>query len=120
MRLRNLTTTIIFCLLLLTCLNTGILDAGTPNSGPAKIDKAPADVCAQLDDPAKRPLMDGVLFYLLKACGREHELGRVTNTPGFVRQGEGATSGVDVAVSDPSGDTGTTSHTQRETSLSLN
>ncbi|RLE20000.1 MAG: hypothetical protein DRJ65_19160 [Acidobacteria bacterium] len=120
MNLRNYTTTIINCLLVLTCLNIGILDAEARDSGPAKVEKAPADVCAQLDDPAKRPLMDGVLFYLLKACGREHELGRVTNTPGFVRQGEGATAGVDVAVSDPSGDTGTTSHTQSETSLSLN
>ncbi len=120
MRLRKIAYTVILCLLTLTFLNAGFLEAGVSDSGPAKLDKAPADVCAQLDDPAKRPLMDGILFYLLRACGREHELGRVTNAPGFVRQGEGTTADVDVPVNDPSGDTGTSSHTQSETSLSLN
>ncbi|RLE20618.1 MAG: hypothetical protein DRJ65_17825, partial [Acidobacteria bacterium] len=120
MHSKRMTSIITLSLLASIFLTAGILEAATPASGPAKIDKAPADVCAQLDDPAKRPLMDGVLFYLLRACGREHELGRVRNSPGFVRQGEGITAGIDVAVSDPTGDTGTASHTQSETSLSLN
>jgi len=77
--------TITLCLLAVVFLTVGSLEAAPPDSGPAKIDKVPADVCAQLDDPKKRPLMDGVLFYLLRACGREHELGRVSNSPGFVR-----------------------------------
>ncbi len=99
----------------------GLLSAAdSPKAGPPKIDKAPADVCALLDDPDKRPLMDGVLFYLLRACGRENELGRVSNPAGFVRAGEGPTVDVDAAVSDPSGDTGGVSHTQSETSLAFN
>jgi hypothetical protein len=110
----------ILCLLALTSLNVVQVTAATGDAGPLKMEKAPADVCAQLDDPAKRPLMDGILFYLLRACGRENELGRVANAAGFVRQADGPTAAVDVAVSDPTGEDGTSSHTQSETSLALN
>ncbi len=114
------TLPIILCLLTTTVLNVELLQAATSDSDAAKMGKAPAEVCAQLDDPTKRPLMDGILFYLLRACGRDNELGRVSNSPGFVRQAEGPSADIDVAVSDPTGEDGTSSHTQSETSLALN
>ncbi|MEM6795192.1 MAG: hypothetical protein AAF725_14530, partial [Acidobacteriota bacterium] len=85
-----------------------------------------ARACALLDDPKARPIMDGLLSYLLKGCGRAHELGRVSNerveipgdeasaaTPG------GRLVGTDVPISDPSGDSGA-NVTQNETSMAYN
>jgi hypothetical protein len=87
---------------------------------PARFEKAPDATCALLDDPEIRARMDGVLFHLLRACGREHELGLVSGTAGIVVPGMDIAAGTDVPVSDPTGDVGTSSHTQSETSLALN
>ena len=75
-----------------------------------------AGACALLDDPQKRALMDGLLLKLLVLCGRSDELGEVRQTP-RLDVGE-PDAGTDVAVNDPSGDTGS-STTQSETSLAV-
>ena len=87
-------------------------------SAPAGIQKATEQECALLDDPKIRGKMDGLLRKLLYACGREHELGLVRQSPAMAL---GSTeAGTDVPVNDPSGDTTPTSHTQSETAIAVN
>ncbi len=74
--------------------------------------------CAMLDDPKKRPLMDGLLHYLLVACGRESELGGAETVPYNLDEEGNRIPGTDVAVNDASTDTGT-ARTQNETSLAI-
>ncbi|MEN8162684.1 MAG: hypothetical protein ABFS37_01030 [Acidobacteriota bacterium] len=83
----------------------------------SSLDKLPA-ACALLDDPEKRPLLDGVLVKLLVACGRTNELGRVRQAPAEEVM-RGIDNATDVAVNDPSGDTAA-STTQSETSMAVN
>ncbi len=81
--------------------------------------KPPREVCALLDDVEKRPLMDGVLNHLLRACGREYEFGEVVQQPGTPPYRSGAiTGGIDVPVNDRAGDSGP-SQTQSETSMAV-
>lgn len=88
--------------------------AGTPS-----FQKASREMCALLDDPQVRGRMDGLLYKLLVACGREHELGSVVQAPAIEVPGiEGGTP--DVPVNDPSGDEGGSSHLQNETSIAYN
>jgi len=82
------------------------------------IEKPLPEACGLLDDPEKRAIMDGLLFKLLVACGRTDELGLVHQAPAE-EVGPGTDDGPDVAVSDPSGDSGT-STTQSETSMAVN
>ncbi len=87
-----------------------------PASQAASVQKANLAECARLDDPKQRGKMDGLLRSLLVRCGREHELGGVSaDSPGFA-----APEATDSAVSDPSGDVPADSHTQSETSISVN
>jgi len=94
--------------------------ATAEESAPVKagVDKPLPAACAQLDDPETRAMMDGVLFKLLVACDRTDELGEVRQTPAET-MGRGTGGGPDVAVSDPTGDSGS-STTQSETSMALN
>ncbi|HQN95620.1 MAG TPA: sialidase family protein [Thermoanaerobaculales bacterium] len=91
--------------------------SGRDGNAPSR---PPREVCRLLDDPEVRPLMDGVLNHLLPACGREHELGLVAQSPAVepVPAHEGA-GGPDTLVNDPAGDSGV-SQTQSETSLARN
>ena len=77
--------------------------------------RPPREVCRLLDDPEVRPLMDAVLNHLLPACGREHELGQVVQSPSASATGE-VVDEPDTLVNDPAGDSGV-SQTQSETSL---
>ncbi len=86
--------------------------------GKTSTEKALPAECALLDDPAKRELMDGVLFKLLVACDRTDELGRVHQTPSEELR-PFTENGTDVAVNDAGSDSGT-STTQSETSMALN
>ncbi len=103
-------------LTLLTLLPLAPTLAAEGPAGP-RLKPAPPEACALLDDPAKRPLMDGLLLYLLRACGREHELGTVRQEPAVDLSAE---AGTDVPVNDPAVDTTASSHTQSETSLAVN
>ncbi len=87
-------------------------------AGEAPPQRPPREVCRLLDDPEVRPLMDAMLNHLLPACGREHELGLVAQSPAAEANTE-ETNGLDVLVNDPAGDSGV-SQTQSETSLALN
>ena len=80
--------------------------------------KSPREECALLDDPVLRSRMDGLLFRLAMTCGRQELLGQVRQEPNM-DAGDGESRATDSAVNDPSGDTGTTSHTQSETSLAV-
>src|SRR5918996_4353718 len=88
---------------------------------------APPASCALLDVPAKRNLMDGLLFNLLWSCGREFELGPVTNAEAesvdesaeSLRLITAAATTSDVLVNNPVGESGT-STTQSETSMARN
>jgi hypothetical protein len=75
--------------------------------------------CAKLDDPKLKGMMDGLLPYLLRKCGRANELGQVRSEGAEdpVRRPE---VGTDTAISDPTGDTAAASHTQSEDSQALN
>ena len=90
--------------------------------GAPKVAKgeAPAE-CAMLDDVELRSRMDGLLFKLIMLCGRQDLLGQVPPEPAFEPgPGEPEAGGVDIPVNNPSGDVGTNSHTQSETSMALN
>ncbi len=94
--------------------------AAAADDGDAKapaVKALPAE-CALLDDPAKRALMDGLLFKLLVACDRTDELGQVRQSPSEA-VGPTPEDGTDVAVNDPGGDSGA-STTQSETSMAVN
>ena len=96
------------------------MPAVAADDGDAKapaVKALPAE-CALLDDPAKRALMDGLLFKLLLACDREDELGQVRQSPSET-VGPATENGTDVAVNDSGSDSGV-STTQSETSMALN
>ncbi|MDX1385722.1 MAG: sialidase family protein, partial [Thermoanaerobaculia bacterium] len=80
---------------------------------------APAspEVCALLDDPVKRGLMDGLLFNLAFSCGREAEL---LGPGGRIGPLAPVTDITDRNVNDPANDVGHPSVTQSETSMSEN
>lgn len=102
----------------LAALSTVPVLAQGGNPAPMlSLEKPSSEACQDLDKPEKRGLMDGLLHYLLVACGREHELGQVASVGGPVGL-TGVTT--DAAVSDPSGDTPSASHTQSESSISHN
>ncbi|MCB1607811.1 MAG: hypothetical protein KDI71_12625 [Xanthomonadales bacterium] len=95
-------------------------DTATEDAAAKASQRAAATVseasCALLDDPKKVGMMDGLLYYLARGCGREAEfLGRVESPEG-VAGGTTREPNVDLNVSDPSGDTGGT-RTQSETSI---
>lgn len=90
--------------------------AGWAGDGADQTKGPKPEDCARLDDPQVRPLMDGRLLQLLIGCGRSDELGLVRSEPAM---DTGIEVGSDVAVSDPSGDSGS-SHTQSETSQAIN
>jgi hypothetical protein len=78
---------------------------------------ASPEICALLDIPEKRGLMDGLLFNLAWSCGRAAEFlgpgGQIGDTAPVSPAG-------DVEINDPSTDVGHPSLTQSETSLSQN
>jgi hypothetical protein len=85
---------------------------------------APPEICKLLDDPAKRRLMDGLLFNLAWSCNRQSELGGVLQESAgeeaedrlrLLTGASGTTT--DVLVNDPTGETGA-AVTQSETSIS--
>jgi len=98
---------------------------GVPKpAAPTVIKPAAPEICALLDNPAKRQIMDGLLFNLLWSCGRQNELGR-----GVAFENEGDEAGPslatrlytvnDVQVNDPTGESGSNT-TQNETSIAQN
>lgn len=109
---RALTSLIAAAAIAALCWPSGAFAAG---EDPPR--RPPREVCRLLDDPEQRPLMDGVLNHLLPACGREHELGMVVQSPSAeaVEETQG-TDGLDTLVNDPAGDSGV-SQTQSETTL---
>ncbi len=111
---RNLGVARVFVFVLLGMLAAGLF----PVQAEEVIEKPLPEACGLLDDPEKRALMDGLLFKLLVACGRTDELGEVHQSPAE-DAGRGTDDGSDVAVNDPSGDSGT-STTQSETSMAVN
>ncbi len=84
------------------------------------IKKAAPEMCAQLDDPNVRGKMDGLLFKLLVACGREHELGTVRQEPSIHPTLPEGPVTPDVLVNDPSGEDAGSSRVQNETSIAHN
>ncbi|MEM6638283.1 MAG: proprotein convertase P-domain-containing protein [Pseudomonadota bacterium] len=72
--------------------------------------------CAMLDNPKKRPYMDGLLNYLLVKCGRQNELGGAETVRHSSEKSVNRIPGTDVAVNDALVDTGA-SRTQNETSI---
>jgi len=105
---------------LFLCASVGIAN---PVDSPSKADVLPqapklsAELCALLDDPDLRVRMDGLLYNLLRGCGRSHELGGVES---HQRTGEGArVAATDQLVNDRTGEAGI-STTQSETSMAEN
>jgi hypothetical protein len=88
---------------------------------------APPELCKLLDVPAKRQLMDGLLFNLLWSCGRQKELGVGPGQLKSVAEESAEEEGIDqivakaftvtdVQVNNSAGESGA-SATQNETSL---
>lgn len=75
--------------------------------------------CRLLDDPKTTGKMDGLLYSLATKCGRSEFLGAVASDSPAGDKRPTTKGSSDVAVSDPSGDTGS-STTQSETSLAYN
>jgi len=97
----------------------GSVDAAARSKSDSRKITESVQACALLDDPKAVQLMDGLLFYLAKACGREEDfVGQVD--PDFLG-GEGVEGDpdLDLAVSNPTGDTGST-RTQSESSIERN
>ena len=89
-------------------------DPPTPSSA-----KELASICALLDDPVKRALMDALELRLLVLCGRTHELGRIRSELAETHEAPRTRApGTDVIVNDPSGEVGS-SQTQSETSVAI-
>lgn len=93
-----------------------------PSAQTTIIPASPQD-CSLLDDPAKRSLMDGLLFNLLWSCGRQNELAQVAGESLAEEEGEGinlalaaAFTVTDVQVNSSTGESGS-SATQSETSI---
>lgn len=89
------------------------------------IRRAPPEQCKLLDVPEARKRMDGLLFNLLWSCGRQAELGKVSQE---AEEGEpeerlrritAAATATDVRTNDPTGESGA-SVTQSETSIARN
>lgn len=89
-----------------------------PNEKTVILPAAP-EICALLDDPVKRGLMDGLLFNLAWSCGREAEFTGVGGTIGGSDELAPVTDVNDVQVNDSSGEIGPSS-TQSETSVAEN
>ena len=98
---------------------SGNLSADEAKAAARAAPYASAESCALLDDPKKAALMDGLIYFLAKACGRHAEfIGKVRSddyqwVPPYLEPN------TDLNVSNPSGDTGTT-RTQSETSIERN
>lgn len=101
----------------------GMALAAPPEGPPApaaatELRAAPLAICALLDNPVARQLMDGLQFNLLWSCGRQHELGGKELESGaksnFLNPLAYTVS--DVQVNTPFGESGT-SATQSETSI---
>lgn len=98
---------------------SGNLSADEAKAAARAAPYASAESCALLDDPKKAALMDGLIYFLAKACGRHAEfIGKVRGddyqwVPPYLEPN------TDLNVSNPSGDTGTT-RTQSETSIERN
>jgi subtilisin-like proprotein convertase family protein len=90
------------------------LDAKPPRLSPKEL----ASMCALLDDPKKRALMDSLELRLLVLCGRTDELGRVRSEL-EAEESHGRVPGTDTLVNNPIGETGPT-QTQSETSIAIN
>ncbi len=108
---------------------TGFDDAGAnggtiQTAAPAKGSEGQDASCALLDDATARGKMSGMFeTKLLIACGRQNELGQGKSQDAFGGEaipGLAPLLGVDVLVNNPALDTGGTSHTQSETSLTRN
>ena len=98
---------------------SGDTEAAAAKSAANAAQYVTAESCAMLDDPKLANRMDGLLFFLAKACGRQADfIGQVDSVMpfGVLPYLEPVT---DVNVSDPSGDTGST-RTQSETSIERN
>ncbi len=105
-------------LLTLCCLIALVAISSAPSSALASDTLGPKQsaACAQLDNPAIRPLMSGMYeTRLLRACGRSAELGQVTASS----ESKSPLLGVDVQVNDSTGESGVT-QTQSETSMVRN
>jgi len=98
---------------------------GPPDGVPANpaantvITPAPQAICALLDNPVKRQLMDGLLFNLLWSCNRQSELGQARGPEAEENASRLAALShtvTDVQVNDSSGETGNNT-TQNETSI---
>ena len=109
---------VLFLLTMTSWLSTPA-GAETPARSGLKIEKASPESCALLDDPSVRERMDGLLVKLLLSCGRDHELGFVTQSPAMDVSTEGVSGAPDVQVNDSTGDAGANSHTQSETSIAF-
>ena len=73
---------------------------------PAQLSpKELASLCALLDDPKKRALMDALELRLLLLCGRSDELGRVKSERA-VEGGRERLPTTDTLVNDPTGESG--------------
>lgn len=93
-----------------------------------------SELCALLDIPAKRNLMDGLLYVLIRACGRDFELGQVVNQEAEeawrleeaeeskenIRLITAAMGLADVQVNNSATDSDPVSTTQSETSIARN
>ncbi|MGB0132389.1 hypothetical protein [Dokdonella sp.] len=117
----------VFAGILICTVATAAVAADTSGSDESAAAKAAAkaaqhvtaESCAMLDDPKLANRMDGLLFFLAKACGRQADfIGQVKSEVPFdvLPYLEPVT---DINVSDPTGDAGST-RTQSESSISLN
>jgi hypothetical protein len=98
---------------------SGNLSAAEAKAAAQAAPYVTAESCALLDDPNTAAIMDGLLYFLAKACGRHAEfIGRVKSedtrwVPQYLEPN------TDLNVSVPGGDTGST-RTQSETSIERN
>lgn len=82
------------------------------------IRQAPPGLCQLLDIPARRQMMDGLLFNLLWSCGRQHELGGVESGAEDLNLTLALGAG-DIQVNNSTGEVGDNT-TQSETSIAYN
>ena len=100
--------------LVVTLLVPLVAGAQPAPNDQTEIAPAPPELCALLDVPEKRGLMDGLLLNLIYSCGREADFLGVGGVQGPLPEAPTAT---DVNVNDPSNDVGHPSITQSETSI---
>ncbi len=113
----RLTAFLVGCVAVLAAGPLAYAEMPKGDSGDPDAPLEPA--CALLDDNDIRQQMDGLLLKLLIMCDRADELGQVRQAPAIEPVTTEA-GGTDVPVSDPSGDVGSNSHTQSETSMAVN